>query len=215
MNRILFGDRPDSPSLGWLFPLGCNPRHPRDFRDLVLPGDLILLCDLVLPVPTLFLGLGCTRYTSSAVIDWAVQRTLRSHHLTFAQIAAVITIDHKATETGIVEFCRDRHLPLRFFTAAALRRVVVPHPSATTLAAVATPSVAEAAALLGCATWAGAMGGVPSVGLCVPKTIIQAVAETGALPAAAIRYVTVAIAQVQGQVQGESPASPLALPDLD
>mgnify|MGYP002626595773 CR=1 FL=1 len=58
------------------------------------------------------------------------------------------TIDVKADEP-FVRLLRDRGCDVRFFTAEELSSVEVPHPSATVEKHVGTPSVCEAAAILG------------------------------------------------------------------
>jgi cobalt-precorrin 5A hydrolase/precorrin-3B C17-methyltransferase len=96
----------------------------------------------------LWVGIGCERGTSKALIARAVQQVCQAHHLAEAAIAGVATIDVKADEVGLVGFCQERHFPLRCFPAELLRTVAVPHPSAIVQAEVGTPSVAEAAAIL-------------------------------------------------------------------
>jgi cobalt-precorrin 5A hydrolase/precorrin-3B C17-methyltransferase len=96
-------------------------------------------------------GIGCKRGTSKRLIEQAVRDVFQRHNLSEDAIAGIATINTKADEAGLIEFCRDRHLPLHCFAADQLRSVVVPNPSGTTIATVGTPSVAEAAALL--ASW--------------------------------------------------------------
>jgi cobalt-precorrin 5A hydrolase/precorrin-3B C17-methyltransferase len=60
----------------------------------------------------------------------------------------VATIDLKREEPGLLEFVQRWHMPLRLFGSAELASVPVPSPSDVVEAAVGTPSVAEAAALL-------------------------------------------------------------------
>ena len=100
----------------------------------------------------LWVGIGCKRGTSESLIEYAVQKTLRSHHLAEAAIAGVATIDSKATEIGLVKFCHDRQLPLQFFSAEALSAIEVPNPSSF-VETVGTSSVSEAAALLATLTY--------------------------------------------------------------
>lgn len=69
------------------------------------------------------------------------------------------TLDARAAEVGVVAAAASRGWPLRGHAAAELARVPVPSPSALVAGRVGTPSVAEAAALLG--------GGT----LLVPKTV--------------------------------------------
>jgi cobalt-precorrin 5A hydrolase len=71
----------------------------------------------------------------------------------------LVTLDTRAAEPGIVAAAGARGWPLTGHPPQALTRVPVPSPSAAVAGAVGTPSVAEAAALLG--------GGT----LVVPKTV--------------------------------------------
>lgn len=96
----------------------------------------------------LWVGIGCERGTPKTVIEQAIQQVFQAHHLAEAAIAGIATIDLKADEVGLVEFCRDRQLPLCCFAADILATVPVPHPSAVVEAEVGTPSVAEAAAIV-------------------------------------------------------------------
>ncbi|HEY9806808.1 MAG TPA: cobalamin biosynthesis protein, partial [Candidatus Obscuribacterales bacterium] len=97
----------------------------------------------------LWVGIGCERGTSRQLIESAIQQVCQAHHLAEAAIAGVATLDLKADEVGLVELCRDRHWPLRCFAAEQLKSVPVPTPSEVVAAEVGTPSVAEAAALVG------------------------------------------------------------------
>jgi cobalamin biosynthesis protein CbiG len=109
---------------------------------------------------------------------------LQQHGFEQAAIAAIATLDRKANEVGLVAFCRHHRLPLYTFAAEALSAVPVPHPSHRLVATVGTPSVAEACAILGCATWGGGCQR-----LRVPKTILRLDSEPGT--------VTLAIAQAR------------------
>ncbi|UBI39542.1 MULTISPECIES: cobalamin biosynthesis protein [Streptomyces] len=61
---------------------------------------------------------------------------------------ALATVAARAAEPGVVAAAARLGVPIRAYGAAELARVPVPHPSAVADAAVGTPSVAEAAALL-------------------------------------------------------------------
>lgn len=86
--------------------------YPRLFpRQLtLLPRDLIL-------------GIGCRRGTSSKTIKERVEAALievgRDEH----SLLAVATIDLKKDEEGLLEFCAQRDLPLKTFTADQLLAV--------------------------------------------------------------------------------------------
>ncbi|MEB3335885.1 MAG: cobalamin biosynthesis protein, partial [Leptolyngbyaceae bacterium] len=95
----------------------------------------------------LWVGIGCERGSSQQLIETAIQTVCQKHHLAVEAIAGIATIDLKADEVGLVELCRQRHWPLRCFSAAVLQTIEVPNPSPVVAAEVGTPSVAEAAAL--------------------------------------------------------------------
>ncbi|WNZ24667.1 precorrin-3B C(17)-methyltransferase [Leptolyngbya sp. NK1-12] len=136
----------------------------------------------------LWVGIGCERGTSRALIETAVQSVCRAHHLAEAAIAGVATIDLKANEIGLVELCQGRQWPLRCFSAEQLRQVSVPTPSAVVEAEVGTPSVAEAAAILAASPSSDASL------LRVRKQIIRQPDQPGA--------VTIAIAQADQEYTG-------------
>jgi len=63
-------------------------------------------------------------------------------------VAELATVEAKAGEPGLLAAAERFGVPLRGFGAQSLAAVEVPNPSMATLAAVGTPGVAEAAALL-------------------------------------------------------------------
>jgi cobalt-precorrin 5A hydrolase/precorrin-3B C17-methyltransferase len=96
----------------------------------------------------LWIGVGCGRGTPEIAIAHAIQQALQAHHWAEGAIAGLATIDHKADEVGLVNYCRDRSLPLKCFSSEVLRAIAVPNPSTHVHSKVGTPSVAEAAAIL-------------------------------------------------------------------
>ena len=98
--------------------------------------------------PCLWLGIGCERDTSLAVLDDLVDSQLQGLGLAPEAVAGVASIDRKADEPALLALARERGWPLRWFSAAALDAVAVPNPSAVVAAEMGTSSVAEAAALL-------------------------------------------------------------------
>lgn len=141
----------------------------------------------------LWVGVGCERGTPRRVIEAAVQQVFRANHLAESAIAQVCTIDLKGDEPGLLEFCRDRTLPLQCFSAVDLRSVTVPNPSAIVEAEVGTPSVAEAAAILGASRQSGADA---QVTLRVAKQIFRQAGQPGA--------VTIAVAQGEREWTGRT-----------
>lgn len=74
---------------------------------------------------------------------------MREAGLSPKSIAELATVDAKAQEPGIVAAAERLGVPLVSYSAEELAAVEVPNPSDAPLAAVGTPSVAEAAALIG------------------------------------------------------------------
>lgn len=158
------------------------------------------------PVPTihwhprvLWIGLGCERGTSRLVIETAIRQVFEQYGLAERAIAGIATLDLKADEIGLVDFCRDRAFPLRCFPAETLRTIPVPNPSSIVETEVGTPSVAEAAALR--ATWdfkdpfSPPLSPLPT-SLLVPKQIIRLEGQPGA--------VTIAVAQAEREYTGRT-----------
>lgn len=105
--------------------------------------------EVVLRPPSLVVGVGASKGAPVDEVLGLVRDALRDAGLAEASLAELATVDAKAEEPGIVEAARALAVPLVTHTAAALSAVVVPNPSDAPLAAVGTPSVAEAAALVG------------------------------------------------------------------
>jgi cobalt-precorrin 5A hydrolase/precorrin-3B C17-methyltransferase len=139
----------------------------------------------------LWVGIGCERGTSKELIETAIGEVCRSNNLAEKAIAGIATIDLKADEVGLVEFCQERNLPLRTFSAEVLRMVNVPTPSTVVDKEVGTPSVAEAAAIVAAN---GDVGEQCLAPLLVKKQIFKSENQPGA--------VTVAIAQSQLEYTG-------------
>ncbi|MCK6393740.1 cobalamin biosynthesis protein [Zoogloea sp.] len=94
------------------------------------------------------LGIGCDRGTPAATLAWAVVDALASCQASLADVVAVASIDLKADEPGLHALARWQGWTIRFYPAAELAAVAVPHPSETVRKYTGTPSVSEAAALL-------------------------------------------------------------------
>ncbi|MEM8610765.1 MAG: precorrin-3B C(17)-methyltransferase [Cyanobacteria bacterium P01_H01_bin.105] len=97
---------------------------------------------------TLWLGLGCERGTSAALIEASIRQVLRDRNLAWSSIAGIASVDLKQDEVAFQTLAEQHQWPLRFFSAAQLADLSVPNPSDVVAQAVGTPSVAEAAALL-------------------------------------------------------------------
>jgi cobalt-precorrin 5A hydrolase/precorrin-3B C17-methyltransferase len=103
--------------------------------------------EVVLRPPTLVVGVGASRGAPVAEVLALVEDTLRGAGLSTASLAELATVDAKAEEPGLVGAAERLGVPLVTYSAAELAEVEVPNPSEAPLAALGTPSVAEAAAL--------------------------------------------------------------------
>lgn len=105
--------------------------------------------EAVLGPPSLVVGVGASKGVPAEEVLTLIEAALRDAGLSSASLAHLATGDAKAEEPGIVEAARRLGVPLVVHDSEELARVEVPHPSDAPLAAVGTPSVAEAAALAG------------------------------------------------------------------
>ncbi len=98
--------------------------------------------------PSLVVGIGASRGVPAAEVSALIHEALTGAGLSPCSVRRAATVDLKADEAGLLAAVRARDWPLAVFPAAELAVVPVPNPSETVRAAVGTPSVAEAAALL-------------------------------------------------------------------
>jgi cobalt-precorrin 5A hydrolase/precorrin-3B C17-methyltransferase len=111
---------------------------------LVEPAD----GEAVLRPPSLVVGVGASKGAPVDEVLALVEEALRDAGLSAASVAELATVDAKAQEPGIVGAAERLGVPLVTYAAGELAGVEVPNPSDAPLAAVGTPSVAEAAALV-------------------------------------------------------------------
>lgn len=127
-------------------PVGAEGAYTVRVTDrIVEPAD----GEAVLRPPTLVVGVGASKGAPVEEVLGLLEDVLREAGLSRACVAELATVDAKSDEPGLVEAARRLGVPLVTHPAEALARVVVPNPSDAPLAAVGTPSVAEAAALVG------------------------------------------------------------------
>ncbi|OKH54795.1 cobalamin biosynthesis protein CbiG [Calothrix sp. HK-06] len=96
----------------------------------------------------LWVGIGCQRGTSCEFISAAIKHVFQQNNLFESAITGVATINTKANETGLIEYCSALNLPLVFFSTEQLQNIYVPNPSQIVASKVQTLSVAEAAAMI-------------------------------------------------------------------
>ncbi len=106
-----------------------------------------------------WVGFGCQKGVSKKLIETAIEHVFRENQLNQSAlangfggaIAGLATINNKASEVGLGEFCQLRNFSLKTYPAEILRLVCVPNPAEKTAKTMGTPSVAEAAAMLAAA----------------------------------------------------------------
>lgn len=121
-------------------------------------GYRLLVTDRVVPLdertavlrpPSLVAGVGASRGVPAAEVGELLHRVLAEAGLDPASLRCLASADVKADEAGILSTADALGVPLVTWPATRLAAVDVPHPSEVVRAAVGTPSVSEAAALLG------------------------------------------------------------------
>ena len=71
----------------------------------------------------LHLGIGCRRGTSEEAISRAVEQVLEDHKIDRGAICCAASIDLKANEQGLLDYCGHRQIPITFYTAEQLNAV--------------------------------------------------------------------------------------------
>lgn len=100
--------------------------------------------------PVLHLGLGCRRGTTKETIREVVDAVLKEHNLDRWAIKCAASIDLKKDEQGLLEFCGEWNLPVRFYTAEELNALPGDFtPSAFVQNMTGVDNVCERAAMIG------------------------------------------------------------------
>lgn len=94
------------------------------------------------------LGLGCRKGMSEEGIAAAVEQVLRENHVFPESLSEAASIDIKAREQGLLDFCAHRGLPVRFYDAKTLSQVPGTFtPSERVLRVTGVDNVCERAAV--------------------------------------------------------------------
>jgi len=96
----------------------------------------------------LVVGLGCTLDAVECEVEDAVTGCLAEAGLSRDGVRLIATVDRRRAHPAVGALAARLGVEIEAYGAEALRQVDVPNPSAPVQAAVGTPSVAEAAALL-------------------------------------------------------------------
>ncbi|MEU7339484.1 precorrin-3B C(17)-methyltransferase [Streptomyces sp. NPDC007074] len=126
-------------------PLGAEGSRTVRVTDRLVPPAEGLV---ILRPPSLVVGVGASKGATVDEVAGLVEDALRDAGLSARSVAELATVDAKSEEPGIVGAAARLGVPLVTHPAAELAAVDVPNPSGAPLAAVGTPSVAEAAALV-------------------------------------------------------------------
>lgn len=135
-------------------------------------------------------GVGTCAGVRAQEVLHLVRGVLTAAGLAEEDVAALATVQARAQEPGLLTAARRLGLPLLAYDARTLARVRVPHPSDFSRAAVGTPSVAEAAALLaGGGDGSSVQSGAPV--LLTPKTTSRPADGSPARATAALAAIAV------------------------
>ena len=97
----------------------------------------------------LVLGIGCRKGTPYQTIEDFIIPTLREHRLAIESVSAVASIDLKAEESGLLEFCAAHHLPFFTYSAQELKQATGDFsPSAFVQSVTGVDTVCERSAVL-------------------------------------------------------------------
>lgn len=100
--------------------------------------------------PVITLGIGCKKNVSAETIERAFELTLKKAGCHPLAVARVCSIDQKAKEPGIIEFCRAHSLPFKTFSAAELNALQgIYNASAFVKQVTGVDNVCERSAVLG------------------------------------------------------------------
>ncbi|MEA3088588.1 MAG: cobalt-precorrin hydrolase [Paraburkholderia sp.] len=98
---------------------------------------------------TLTVGIGCRLHSSAEQIEAAVRAALGSH--AFDEISTIASVDIKADEAGLLEFCARHALPLKLFSREQIAAISLDNPSAAAREHLNVDGVCEPCALLAAA----------------------------------------------------------------
>ena len=98
----------------------------------------------------LHLGIGCRKGTNADTIREVVDAVLKDNNIDYRAIKCAASIDLKAEEAGLLQFCEERKLPIAFYSAEELSAVPGDFtPSEFVQSITGVDNVCERAALIG------------------------------------------------------------------
>ena len=97
----------------------------------------------------LVIGIGCRKGVHAAQIEAAINKALGQRDI--SEVREIATIDLKANEPGLVEFCEQQRIPLRILSSESIaQRPWVRQASEWVQQNIGLPGVCEPCALLAC-----------------------------------------------------------------
>jgi len=129
-------------------PPDLKPVATRTAADLIIDSRTEDTAAVLLPPKALVIGIGCNRGTPAEAIAQAVAATCRQQRLAPQAIARLASIDLKQDEKGLLEFARQQHLAIDFYSKDQLNQVEGVSTSEAVQRATGAKGVAEPAALL-------------------------------------------------------------------
>ena len=105
---------------------GISRTKKRDDADIIIsvrrePGDREDALYLI--PPAVAVGIGCRKGISEEAVAEAVDETLRKAGVFRQAVLGIASIDRKKDEPGLLDFGRNRQLPVTFYTAEELRAI--------------------------------------------------------------------------------------------
>jgi cobalt-precorrin 5A hydrolase/precorrin-3B C17-methyltransferase len=149
VSRALLDGAPVAITTDQTWPLPALPVQAGGRHTIAISDCVDVHADLVYRPPSLVVGVGASRGVPAGEVAALVDTALAGAGLARESVRALSTVDLKADEPGILALAAQRDWPLWTYPASQLSTVDTPNPSAAVRRAVGTPSVAEAAALLG------------------------------------------------------------------
>ena len=73
--------------------------------------------------PVLHLGIGCRKGISREAVSQAVEQVFKDYAIDRHAIKCAASIDLKAQEAGLLDFCREAEIPIAFYTVQELQAV--------------------------------------------------------------------------------------------
>lgn len=144
-------------------PLASDFPLPRSLPDGIVPGETGALgmslsvwkkepfVQTLRLIPRILrLGIGCRRDTPAEAISQAVDAVFSENALDFRGVSCAASIDLKKEEQGLLAFCREREIPISFYSAEQLQAVEGTFtPSEFVRRVTGVENVCERAALFG------------------------------------------------------------------